>query len=160
MAVALPWIALAVTAAGTGVAVAGQLEQADAAEKTGEYNKKVAENQALAESDKAAYEAARIRKRNLVLMGKQRAAFAKSGVNISGSALDVIYDSALEGQLDSMAAGYAGATAAGYYQSRGQLAGMEGRNAATASRYRAAGTLLTGAGSAYQQYQNDPYFED
>lgn len=164
MAVAIPWISLALTAVGTGVAVKGSLDAAAASEKAGEFNEAVAKNQAQAESDKAAYEAQRIRKRNLVLLGKQRAAYAKSGVNLSGSALDVMFDSSMEGELDALAAQYTGATAAGFYRSKGQLARMEGDNAAAASRYHAYGTLLTGAGRisqrVYDSRQNNPTFED
>lgn len=161
MAVALPWISLALTAVGTGVAVAGSLEQAEVAEKAGKFNEAVANNQAKAEQDRAQFEAARLRKRNLVLLGKQRAGFAKSGVNLGGSALDVIYDSELEGQLDVLNSLYSGAVGANYQRTRGQLARMEGQNAATAARYGAASTFLTGVGRGVSQYQrNSPYFED
>lgn len=160
MAVAIPWITLALTAAGTGVAVKGSLDAAAASEKAGKYNEALSNNQAIAESDKASFEAARIRKRNLVLLGKQRANYAKSGVNLSGSALDVIYGSSLEGELDALTTQYSGETAAGYYRSRGVLARMQGSNAAAANRASAYGTILTGAGRLGRQYSNNPSFED
>lgn len=162
--VAIPWISLALTAAGTGVAVAGKLEAASAAREAGRFNAKVAENNAKAEQDKAQFEAQQIRKRNLVMLGKQKAAFAKSGVNLSGSALDVMFDSESQGELDVLAAVYGGNLGANYQRSRGVLAGLEGRNAATAAMYGAASTALTGIGQGAGQFsrtsKRNPTFED
>lgn len=161
---AIAWIGLAISAVGAGVAVHGQIRQAEAAEDAADYNAAVAEQSAKAEQDKAQYEAQRIRKRNLLMLGKQKAAFAKSGVNISGSALDVIYDSELEGELDVLATLYSGSFGANYQRARGRLAKMEGRNAATVARYGAASTFLTGTGrlaSNYPEFNTDrrPYYQ-
>lgn len=168
MAVALPWIGLALTAVGTGVAVKSSLDQAKAAEEAGDFNAKVAENNAKVEQDKAQLEAQQLRRRNLVMLGRQRAAFAKSGVNLSGSALDVMFDSETQGELDVQSALWGGNLGANFYRSRGQLARLEGQNAATAARYGAASTALTGLGQGVSQYQRNrsysnrrnPTFED
>lgn len=165
MAVAIPWIGLALSAVGTGVAIKGGIDQAKASEEAGEFNAKVAENNAKAEQDRAQFEAQQIRKRNLVMLGKQKSAFAKSGVNLSGSALDVMFDSESQGELDVLAAVYGGNLGANYQRSRGQLARTAGQNAATAARYGAASTALTGLGQGASQYsrmsrRNNPTFED
>lgn len=159
MPVAIPWIGLALTAVGTGVAVAGQQEQAAAQEKAAEYNAAVAENNATAQKQAAQYEADKLRKRQLILMGKQKAAFAKSGVE-SGFG-DVFYDSALEGELDRLAVLYSGNVAAANQRAGAELYRAEGRNAKTSGMYRSAGTLLTGAGQMAGQYQriNNPSFD-
>lgn len=158
MAVALPWIALAVTAVGTGVSVAGQQEAAAAQEKAAEYNAAVAENNAIAQKQAAQFESEKLRKRQMLLLGKQRANLAKSG--ISSGFGDVLYDSALEGELDRLAVLYTGSVAANNQRASAELSRAEGRNARTAGFYRSAGTILTGAGQMAGQYGriNNPRF--
>lgn len=167
-ATALALVGVAASLAGTGVAVAGSLEQAAAAKKAGKYNQAVAANNAQAAADQARFESDRIRKRNMVILSRQKAAIAKSGILDTGSTLDVFMDSAVEGELDALAALYSGQVKSGYYQSQGQLARMEGNSQARANYYRAGGTLLSGAGNAaqqgydiYKQQQSSyPTFED
>lgn len=155
MAVAVPFIALALTTAvGTGVAVYAAKEQGKAAEEAGKFNEAVARNDALAQSQQAQYEANQARRRSLIMSGRQRAAYAKSGVTLSGSADDVMYDSEIQGELDALAALYTGKVRSNYATSSGQLARLEGDNAKTASNFHAAGSLLTGAGQFAQQYQS------
>lgn len=144
---AIALAAVAISAVGTGVAVAGQIEAAKAAEEAGKYNEKVARNNAQAAAQQAQYEADRIRKRNIVILGRQKAAIAKAGILDTGSTLDVFLDSAVEGELDRMAALYGGSLRSTNYLSQGRLARMEGDAAKRAGYYRAGGTLLTGAGN-------------
>lgn len=139
--------ALALTAAGTGVAVSSSLEQAAAAEKAGKFNEQVAQNNAIAAQQQAQFEARQVRKHNLVLLGKQRAAVGKSGTLLSGSAAAVIDSSVTEAELDRLATLYTGRAQSSYYRTQGQLAGMEANQRATAARYQAAGSLLTGLGN-------------
>lgn len=164
---AIPFITLALAAAGTGVAVHGQMEQAKAAERAGKYNQKVNEANAAAAQNAASYEAEQVRRRNRIILGRQKAAIAKAGILDTGSAEDLFFDSAVQGELDVLATKYQGQVQSNYYRSRGNLARMEGDAAATASRYRAVGTLLTGAGqtaSSYNSYRRSsgsgPTFED
>lgn len=154
MAVALPAIAVALTAVGTGVAAYGAVSQGQAAKEAGHFNAQVARNQATAEQQRADFEAQAVRRRNTIVAGQQRAAFAKAGVDLTGSAEDVIYDSAIQGEIDRMAALYGGATAAGYYRSRAKLSVFEGDQAASASYFNAGGTVLTGAARGVQTYNN------
>jgi hypothetical protein len=158
MPVAIPWIGLALTAVGTGVAVAGQQQQAKAQEKAAEYNAAVAENNATAQRQAAEFEASKLKKRQMILLGKQRAAFAKSG--IEGGYGDVLYDSALEGELDRMAIIYSGQVGANNQYASAVLSRAEGRNARTSAMYNSAGTILTGAGRMAGQYNtmNNPQF--
>jgi len=167
MAQALPFIALAATAVGTGVAVYGQMEQAKAAEKAAKFNEKVAENNATAARNAAMAEAERVQRRNRAIIGKARSSFAKSGVLLSGSAEDIIYDSLIQGELDRMTALYTGSQQSSYYHTQGMLARMEGQNASSAAKFSAAGTILSGAssmaGRGYSYYTNNngyPQFED
>jgi hypothetical protein len=151
---------LAVSAIGAGVAAVGQIEQGKAADKAGKYNAQVAENNALAAQQQAEFDAGRLRKRQLILLGKQRANFAKSGVELSGSATDVMYDCALEGELDRLAVFYTGNVTAGNQRARAGLERMEGSNAKATGYLNAGGTILTGAGrtaSGYNRIQNPSF---
>lgn len=152
---ALALVATAASVAGTAVAVAGAQEQAAAAKKSGEYNQKVAENNAEASRQQAMFEADKISRRNRMILGRQKAVIAKSGILDTGSTLDVLEDSAVQGEMDRLAALYSGEVRSNYYQSQGQLASMEGNSQARANYYRSAGTLLTGASSVAGSYYNN-----
>lgn len=159
MAVAIPFIALAVSAAGTYMAYQAQQDQAKSAEKMGEYNAKVAENNATAAADAARFEANQIERRTRLILGRQKAMVAKAGVLDSGSMLDVFMDSAVQGELDRMAALYAGDVRTRNYISQGILAKAEGSSASSAYRSRSYATLLSGAGNVagtgYSMSQED-----
>ena len=149
-------IGVAVSAIGTGVGVATSVqaanEQADAAKKAAEFNNAVAQNSAIAANQAAAYEARQIRRRNLLRLGAQRAIGSKSGIDITagGSIDDVIFDSAVQGELEANAAEYAGAVQSANYRSRGAMSVFEGRQQANAAGYKGAASLIAGAGSLAQ----------
>lgn len=162
---AIPFIVLAATVAGAGVAAYSSIEQGKAADEAGKYNQKVASNNAEAARQQAMFEADKVRKRNMLILGRQHAEAAKSGILDTGSMEDVFNDSAVQGELDAMVTNYGGAYKANYYASQGRLARYEGSAAQQASYYRAGGTLLTGAaqagGYANKQWGNSgPTFED
>lgn len=151
MAIATSTIAIAAvlaSVAAAGVGTYAAVQQGKAADAQGKYNQKIAQNNATSAMQQAKFEADRIKKRNRLLRGKQRANYLKSGIDLSGSAEDVMMDSAIEGALDVAAAQYAGATQSQAYSTRGKLAAIQGTNAKRGSYYQAAGTLLSGVGSA------------
>lgn len=160
MAVALPYIFYAATAASTYVAVTSaqkaahtaseigdmnaraQLqygdENATAAEQQGEQQATIAQHQATAQLEQAHAEAMSIRRENERVGGTQRTSFLKSGVLLSGSAQDVIYDSAIEGELEALNAEYRGKAAAGYYSDEAAYAKSQGITQARLYRSKAA----------------------
>ncbi len=137
-------IAIAATVVSAGVGTYSAVASAQAQKDTAKFNEDVARNQAISEQQKAAFEAQQVRRRNMLRLGEQRAAYAKSGVTIEGGN-DVIYDSALQGELEALSSLYGGNTAAQYYQTKAKLIGMEGKNAARAGYLSAGSTLLGGA---------------
>lgn len=150
-------VSLALTAAGTGVAVAGQRQQAKAAENTAEFNAKVEQNNALAAQQQAEAEALQIRRTNRLRAGAARAAYGKAGVNLEAGN-DLLYDTGTQGELEALSALYAGQTQASYYQSRAAGARFEGRNAASAARLGSAATIIGGAAQGvgiYGSYRNN-----
>lgn len=154
---------IVLAAAGAGVGAYSAIEQGKQAEAAGKYNAKVQRNNAVTARNQANFEADRIRKRNRLVAGKQRANYLKSGIDLSGSAEDVILDSAIEGELDVAAAQYAGASAAQSQVARARLSEYEGRAAGRAGYVRAGGAILSGASSAVGSYtsykqHSDPDF--
>jgi len=157
MAVAIPYIFYAATAASTYVAIdssqkartaSHQIADANAAAalQAGEANARAAElsGQAQVTADKtqaqlqlaqANQQADDIRRKNARLAGTQRVAFLKSGVTLSGSAQDVMYDSALEGELDALNTRYTGQ--AGYTTYMNKAAYDKSTAEQTAANYRA-----------------------
>ena len=98
----------------------------------------IAEQDAQSARSTAAYNADRIRAHVARLSGTQRAAFAKSGVTLDGSAADVMYDTAMQGELEALVEKHAGAL-----ESRKlRLAGMSHKHRANMLRWQSR-TLLT-----------------
>src|SRR5262245_60300350 len=156
MPVALPIIAVALSAIGTGVATYGAISQGNAAEDAAKASARAENANAKAAQDAAALEAGQVRRRNLLRLGEQRATAAKSGVLIDDSAADVIYDTSIQGELEAQSALYSGATQASYYRSRGSLARLEGSNAKRASQIQAGSTLIGGLGRTAGEYSRIP----
>lgn len=149
---ALPLIAIALTAVGTGVAVYGAVDQAATAKEAGKNAQRAENINAAREQAAADFETAQVRRRNLLRLGSQRAAAAKSGVLVDDSASDVIYDSAIQGELEALAVNYGGASAAAYHRSRGINAAWEADRAATAAYIGGAGSLVGGLAKAASMY--------
>lgn len=142
-------IAAASAAAGTYSTV----RQGQFQEKAAKYNAKVAENNAKLAQFQAQSDADRLRDRNRRLAAKQRAAFAKSGVSIvEGSAYDVQYDSAIQGELDALMVLYRGRTEGSGYRSAAAYNRAVGRNAGAMTPVNAAATGLGGLANAGALY--------
>lgn len=143
-------IAVAATAAGTGVSMYAQSEAAASQKKAEEYNAQVQNNNALAAEQQAAYEAAQERLKTRKVLGAQLAAQGKNGISGGGSAYDVFYDSSVQGELDAMAALYTGKVQANAYRSGAQLSSLRAKN--TDPTLGMAGTALGGLGSSLSAY--------
>ncbi len=140
---------------GAGVGAYAAIQQGQAQEAAAKYNSKVAQNNAIMAQQQSSLEAARIRRKNLQIIGMQRAAQAKSGVALdSGSAADVAYDSKVEGEMNALTALYTGKISANSSIARSKLDLLEGENAVTGSYFNAGSTILTGLGNASSAYGN------
>lgn len=153
MAVALPWIALGLSAAGTGMSVAGSLRQ-------GAYQKAVADqNAALAGQNATIAEArAQAEREQMVLassqfISKQRATAGTGGADVaSASIVDVLSASRLLGTSDLEKEIYnTEMTKRGFRMQEDQFR-AQGEAASYAGTYGAATSLLTGAGNAISAY--------
>lgn len=86
--------------AGAVVSGIGGAQQAQAQAASYQMQANAAERDADATEKASAYEAARLRETVERTLGNQRAGFSANAVALSGSALDVMEDTALEGDLD------------------------------------------------------------
>lgn len=137
-----PPVAAALAAAAAVVGAAGQIQAGKAQKRMAEHNAQVTENAAQ-------YNASRQQDRARRLMAQGRVAVAKSGIDLSGSPLDVMVDSAMDAELDRQSILRMGA-------SQAELDRMQGRAAMRSSYFGAATSLLSGASRAVGMMSGGP----
>lgn len=138
-------IAASAAAVGAGVSAIGTIQAGRAQAQMAEYNAQVAERDAEIATTSAAYEEAQFRHEGEELKSVQRARYAKSGVTMTGTPLLVLEDTAAQIERDALAIRYGGSLEAARATSAASMARFTGKQARTASYYRAGGSLLTGA---------------
>ena len=142
---------------GAATGAMGAIQQGKAAKKAAEFNAATQRNQATAARQKAEFDAKRHRSQVAALLDEQQVGFAKGGVALEGTPLEVMQATAEAGELDAQAILYGGEVQATGYESQATLSILEGNNAKSASYFKAGSTLLTGAAStglAYKQATN------
>lgn len=156
-------------AASTALSAFGQYQAGQAAQARGEYQMQVARNNKIM-SDRLAEDArkrgeleeARHRQKVQRLAASQRVAFAAGGLETSsGSPLDTIVGTFVEGETDALIIRQNAEREAIAHEFRGQnalaegaLAQAAGRAQARAGAMQAGSTLLTGGAEAYGQWRN------
>ena len=143
---AIPWIIAAASAASTAVGVYSAVEQGNAAEDASKRNAKAQNTNARVAAEQAQYAADRQRSENRRRLGAQRAAGAKSGIDLTGGSFnDVLLDTSVQGEMDALASIYQGEATSAAYQSSASNSILEGRAAKQAGYLRAGSTLMSGA---------------
>jgi hypothetical protein len=140
----LPIVSAVAGLVGTVVSVAGAIGQSQSQGQQYDYNAQVAEANAQAARQSAAFEEERTRERARRLQGSQRAAYAKAGVQMVGSPLEVLDETAIEAELDAQAIRYGGAVRAGQELSQAEIDRRRGREARGGGYVSAGATILTG----------------
>lgn len=158
-------LVMALTIGSSVLGAMGKIQQANAQAAAGEYNAKVAEMNATLSERRAkdALERGKVeeqRKRQEVaqLKGRQMAAMAANGVDLSfGSPLDTLVDTAVLGELDALTIrrnfareSYDHRVAAVNGRADATLSRMNADAARTGGWLAAAGTVLGGAANAYK----------
>ena len=135
-------------------AVAGGVVQASAAKQQGKsaqalanYNAKIAENDAIAARQSAAFEATKLERAGEKFRGTTRAAMAATGGELLDMG-DVRDANDEELVLDLLAIKYGGETGYRAGQQRADVSRFEGSVAKQKATGQAVGSLLTGASSA------------
>ena len=138
---------LALAGVGTGLAVYGQVKQAETAKKMGEYNAKLAENQALQTEMDSREQLRRTAIGNKRIMATQRVSYAKAGVDTAGTPLAVMAETA--GNLKLSSLDYMKKTGQDVTALHGQAGASRalGAQQAQAAYIGAGASLLSGASS-------------
>jgi hypothetical protein len=137
-------IAAAVSVAGAGLSAYGMYAQGQSQKKMADYNAKVAENSAIASRQQSEFEATRIRDRARRIQGSQVTAFSKSGLMLSGSAVDVANDSSIQSEIDALTTMYKGNMTGNSYQDEANATRWQGNEASSLGKIGAGATVLGG----------------
>ena len=137
------------TAAGSLISAKGQLDAGDAARRAGNAEGDLLEKNANRVEEMGKYTAFRHNMKVKKVLGAGRAAYAASGVTMSGSAMDVMRESAVEGERDRLTILYNATVKADTMRDQADIARYRGEAAQAAAQYKAAGTVLSGAGSIF-----------
>jgi hypothetical protein len=147
------------SAAGAAQGVGGLLEasghaaEGEARAAAAEYNAKSAEQNAKLSVAQAREEERRLRVMSRKQLGDMRANYAASGVQMEGSPLDVLEESAATAELDALTVRHGGQVKAAQARSEASLQRFQGEYAKAAGYLKATTTLIDtgskmGAGSA------------
>lgn len=123
----------------------GNMAAAKSAKAVGEYNAKVAENEAILLARQKRDQEESLRQESDRLQGTQRLAVAGSGVQMTGSPLQILADTYFSTEEDAVNIQYASSIGQGQKQSEAALARTEGGARAASLKYAAYGSLLSGA---------------
>jgi hypothetical protein len=138
--------ALAMSAAGTGMSVFGQLQQGKSDKRVAEFNARQQEAEAANVELESRESTRRGRRENERILGSQKAAAAKSGVVIStGSPLAAMAENAALLEMDVLDEKRAATMRANQLRTGAQLSIMKGKESKKASKIAAFSTLLSGA---------------
>lgn len=146
MAVAIPYI----IAASAGMSAISAIQQGKAAKAAAEFNAKVAEQNSQIVREQTIQEVRQFDREQYLRIGAIRAAQGKSGgVANEGSVLDILADTAAQGEIQRQDIIYQGALAERGFQNTAVLDRFEGDAAARQSRLAAGSELLQGGANAY-----------
>jgi hypothetical protein len=154
MVMAIPLVIMAV---GAAVSAAGAIKQGNDQAAIADYNAKVGEVNAQQAQAEAAVNAGQQDRQTRQTLGQAAAAYGAAGVDMTGSPLDVMMDSASQGELAKRLILYQGDTKAAALRQGASVSEAQGGAAQTAGYFSAGSTLLTSAGSiAYKAGQGAP----
>lgn len=133
---------MALTAVSGIVDAGSSVYAGNAAGAAADYNAQMARNNAQEARNQAAEEERRSRVQSRQVIGSQRAAAGASGVQLEGSALDSIEESAANGELDALTIRHGGQAKAANYESEAQLENYKGKQARIGGYVGGASALL------------------
>ena len=141
-------VGTAVAVVGTGITVYSSIQQQEAANETAKAEARAREMEAQSAREAAAYEETQFRRRASLLLGKQRAIAAASGVDVStGSPLLAELDTIQQTELEALNIRRTGAVSASSKEFEARLSNLRGAYARGSIPFLAAGGALK-AGSS------------
>lgn len=151
---ALAVVAIAATAASTALTISGQQQQKKAVEQQANFNAQVKRNEAVKEELESRESVRRKRIQGRRLKAQQEAKFAKSGVAIEGSPLEVLADTATNIELSVADERRASRIRQGGLKTGAELDIFQGEAESSALRTGQGATLLSGASRIASQSSN------
>jgi hypothetical protein len=124
------------------VGAMGAMQQGKAQSQAATYTAQVADRNAKIARQQADVEQEDQRRENMRQRGAIRAAYGGSGIEMAGSPLDVLEDTAMEQELDVERIGYRGTLRALGENDKANLARAEAENAKSAGAIGAMGSIL------------------
>jgi hypothetical protein len=139
---------------GAGMGAAGDMEQGKIDEATAETNRRLSIAQANDALLRGSIEEQRYRREVAQIVGGQKAAFGQRNVAVSGTALDLLSDTAQIGEEDALTIRNNAAREAWGYRNQANEASRWGANAKSNAYGRAGSTLLTSGAQAYGTWKS------
>lgn len=136
--------------AGTVISAISSIQQGAYQRKVANYNAKVLENEKVALQQKAELDVEKHRETVRRLKGSQRVATAASGIDFSGSPVDVLFDTEKRSLLDEKIIKYNAQQGIAGTESEIALTLAEGDQAYRTGLIDAGTTILSGAGKFYK----------
>ena len=127
----------------------GNMAAAKNAEPVAEYNAQVEKNELVLRQREKANQDARLRQQSDRLAGTQRVATAKSGIQMSGSALQALADTYFNTEIDALRIQYSSDIDQTRTEASAALTRAEGKARGSALRTKAYQSLLEGGSQAY-----------
>ena len=145
-------IALIAGGVGTAMSAIGQYSQMKSEANASDYNASVMRQNAEATMNQTQAQVDVIRRNNSLLESRQRVLYAKAGVQMTGTPIEVMADTAAVGELQAQQEFYSGKIAAGKYLSQADMEEMKAKQLRKMAPWAAATSLLTGASKLGMAY--------
>jgi hypothetical protein len=146
----LPYVAMA----GAAVSAIGAYRQGKAAKAAAEYSATINEQNAQIAREQARQQIQQHDREQYLRLGKIRATQGKAGGTAEGSVLDILADTAAQGEIERQDIAYRGELSARGYTNAAAVDRFEGSTARSQSYLRAGSELLSGgvtAGTIFQR---------
>lgn len=140
-------------AAGAAVTVAGKVVKGRQAKKAAKRNAVLAQAQANDALLRGVVEESRYRREVAGVLGAQRATFGFRNVTQSGTALEILADTAMIGSEDEQTIRNNAAREAWGYRNDAAAFKQDAKNIGVNTAFGAAGSALSGGADLYQQYK-------
>lgn len=145
-------IAAGATLVGGGVAAYSSYQSGQATKRLMNYNAELANQDAMVRERDGRILANAQRLQNQRLLARQRALYAKGGVDMTGTPLLVQAEQAGQLEMAALEVERQGSIEAGRFRQQAVLDRMQGKAAARAGSLNAVGTILQGSGQAFGYY--------
>lgn len=142
------------TIGSTVLSAASALSSASAQSSAANYNAAANELQAKQQNDQAAYQAGQEAKKTRLRLAAQRAGAAQGGLDLTGSVLDIMDETAAQGGLNYLTAVYNGDVNATSLRNDAKLNRARGSDATMAGYVNAGSSILTGISDIYKRKGN------